>query len=91
VPGREYILFAGPIEAAADNPSGFRSRSASIWWPDDRAWCVATEVDLKTTYIGCPEECRDDLLTRPEIEAFEIDPSSGVDSRSDRLNSAPAG
>jgi hypothetical protein len=45
------------------------------------------EVDFKTTYIGCSEACRDDLLARPELEADEIDPSCGIDWRSDRLNS----
>ncbi len=24
----------------------------NLWWPDDRAWCVATEIDLAWTYVG---------------------------------------
>jgi hypothetical protein len=24
------------------------------WWPEDRAWCVATEIDLPYTYVGGP-------------------------------------
>jgi hypothetical protein len=47
---------------------------------------VATEVDLRATYIACAEACRDDLIARPELEAYEIDPSCGIDCRSDGLN-----
>ena len=28
------------------------SQSANAWWPADRAWFVATDVDLVTTYVG---------------------------------------
>jgi hypothetical protein len=88
-PGREYILFSGAVDAAIEDPAGgfFRGQSASIWWPDDHAWCVATEVDFKTTYIGCSEKCSDDLLACAELEAYKIDPAYGIDWRSDRLNS----
>ena len=85
-PGREYMLFAGSVDAALDEPYDFRSQSPSIWWPDDHAWCVATEIDLRTTYIGCSNACRVELLARPELEAYEIDPSIGIDWQSDRTN-----
>jgi hypothetical protein len=58
VPAREYRLLAGPIDAVAesvvDSPW---SQSPNLWWPHDHAWCVATEIDLNTTYIGCTEAC----------------------------------
>jgi hypothetical protein len=82
-PGREY--FKGPIEGALESFCEY-PQSANIWWPDDHAWCIATEIDLRTTYIGCSEACSDDLLARPELEAYEIDPSCGIDWRSDTLN-----
>jgi len=86
-PGREYFLLSGPLERAMENLGDYPwVQSPSIWWPDDHAWCVATEVDLRTTYIGCSESCRDDLLARPELEAYEIDPATGIDARSDRVN-----
>ncbi|MDX6441112.1 MAG: hypothetical protein QOE43_841 [Gaiellaceae bacterium] len=75
IPGRGYHLLTGPIEAAAEDvyDRGFGEiQTASIWWPDDRAWCVATEIDLDATFIGCSRECLDDLLADPAIEAFEI-------------------
>jgi hypothetical protein len=60
--------------------------SPSLWWPDDHAWCVASEIDLDTTYIGCSEACRDDLLAVPEIEALSIDPATGITFDSDLVN-----
>jgi hypothetical protein len=85
-PGREYILFAGAIDAARVNPVRTFSQSPSIWWPGDRAWCVVNEIDLDSTYIGCSEACRDDLLAHSELEAYEIDPACGIDWLSDHLN-----
>jgi hypothetical protein len=87
-PGREYFLLAGSVDDAQTNLSeiSWSHRSPSLWWPDDHAWCVATEVDLRTTYIGCSEACRDDLLARSELEAYAIDPSCGINLRSDALN-----
>lgn len=86
-PSREYHLLTGACEAGTElDPKSFEGRSPNIWWPEDRAWCVATEVDFSTTYIGCDESCRDDLLALPEIEALAIDPATGIDYRSDLVN-----
>ena len=61
----------------------------SLWWPDDRAWCVATEIDLNTTYVGCDEPCRDAILATSEFEALAIDPATGITCASDLLNPTP--
>jgi hypothetical protein len=86
LPGREYYLLGGPIEAATESLDEPWEQSANLWWPEDHAWCVATEVDLDTTYIGCSESCRDEILQSPELEAFEVDPESGIDRTSDEIN-----
>jgi hypothetical protein len=88
LPARDYHLLTGPVVAAADEdlidaPWG---QSANLWWPDDGAWCVATEIDLKTTYVGCDETCREDILAQSELEALPINPATGIDWRSDLLN-----
>jgi hypothetical protein len=82
------LLPPGSIEAAAESvddavldPSlGFLSefafQSASLWWPDDHAWCVATEIDFVTTYIGCDERCSDEILRLDDVESFEVDPAA---------------
>jgi hypothetical protein len=87
LPHRAYHLLSGPVEAAAESVlAPPRQQSPNLWWPDDSAWCVATEIDLKSTYVACDEACRAELLNRPELEALPIDPATGIDRRSDLLN-----
>jgi hypothetical protein len=74
--GRSYHLLAGPIEAATENVNENIEQSASLWWPDDHAWCVATEIDFNTTYVGCDQDCCRDLLGLPAVEAFVVDPAA---------------
>jgi hypothetical protein len=91
VPGREYFLLSGPTTAVTETAltdGGYQS--PNIWWPDDHAWCVATEIDLNTTYIGCSEACRDDLLRNGDLEAIEIAPATGVSLASDIVNPSPS-
>lgn len=89
VPARDYFLLQGPIDAAPESAVESRERSANLWWPDDRAWCVATEIDLNTTYIGCAEPCRDEIVGLPQLEALPIDPATGISRASDLLNPKP--
>jgi hypothetical protein len=85
-PGRKYHLLTGPVEAASEIvEEPLSRRSPNLWWPEDRAWCVATEIDLNSTYVGCTDACRRDLLAL-EVEAFEIDPATGITKRSDLRN-----
>ena len=73
LPHREYNLLTGPLDAATESvEDGVGVRSPNIWWPDDHTWCVATEIDLNTTYIACSKVCRDDILSLPSIEALAI-------------------
>ncbi|MGH8919035.1 MAG: hypothetical protein ACRD0H_12055, partial [Actinomycetes bacterium] len=67
LPWRDYFLLVGPVSAAVQSLSGpllsaVMFRSANLWWPDDRSWCVATEVDMDCTYVGGSAECVADLL-----------------------------
>ena len=91
LPSREYHLLEGPIESfvagmAPSRKFPYGYRSPSIFWPDDHAWCVACEVDFTTTYIGCSETCRSDILATQELETFPIDPATGLGYASDTLN-----
>lgn len=72
LPGRCYVLHHGPIVAAAalcDPPS---SQSPNLWWPDDRAWCVASEIDFRSTYIGASAAAIDEILHDARIEAIPV-------------------
>jgi hypothetical protein len=82
LPNRDYVLLCGPIEAAAQSfePAPFR-QSANLWWPEDRAWCVATEIDYAWTYVGGTKSCIDDLLTESRLEALRIGPDQRARGR----------
>ena len=81
LPGRQYLLFAGPIGAALSigwwvTPTSFIAQSPSLMWPDNHAWCVATDVDFDSTLIGGNLETINAILANPHLEAWQIDPES---------------
>ena len=89
-PHRRYHLLAGPIDALPEGAyNSGHHQSPSLCWPDDRAWCIATDVDLNSTYVGCDDVCADEIIAVPEIEALIIDPATGIDFASDVLNAVP--
>lgn len=83
---RDYILFSGELAAASEFLKYPMRQSPNIWWPDDRAWCVATDIDLQSTYVGGPAGCIDAVLDNPALEAFPADPEDRVDFGSDTIN-----
>jgi hypothetical protein len=95
VPHRTYHLLTGPVGAVRELADAWQPlrapQSPSLWWPQDRAWCVATEVDLKTTYVGADPSCVRDLLSLPGVEAATVAPDLGVDWLSDTLNPRQSG
>jgi hypothetical protein len=90
VPQRTYHLLTGPVEAVRELADALQPlgapRSPNLWWPQDHAWCVATEVDLKTTYIGADRPCAEELISLPSIEAATVSPDLAIDWLSDTLN-----
>jgi hypothetical protein len=73
LPHRVYNVFVGPIEGALSSFSttSWSYRSPSLWWPADHAWCVATEVDFRWTYVGGPRTCIDTILADPRLDSVE--------------------
>jgi hypothetical protein len=51
--GRTYFLLSGHVSAAERFRFGEHwFQSPNVWWPDDRAWLVHTEIDYHSTYVG---------------------------------------
>jgi hypothetical protein len=82
---RHYLVMRGPLEAM---PGWFawRMEAPNYWWPDDRAWIVATEVDGYSTYVGGSRECVDAVLGSPLLEALPSDLDHRFDIRGDAIN-----
>jgi hypothetical protein len=50
-----------------------------MWWPSDRAWFVATEVDGFSTYAGGSQAAIDDVLASSELEAIQVTARTPLD------------
>ena len=74
LPHRNYVLFAGPLAALPSLMDAQDGHSPNLWWPDDRAWCVATEIDLAWTYVGGPAALISEALANPGLEAQPASP-----------------
>jgi hypothetical protein len=90
MPERPMVLLGGPLRAAGTAFSGQTwPPSASLWWPDDRSWCVATDIDLQSTYVGGSAEGIEAVLGDDRLESFAVSIDQTVDWRSDTLNPTP--
>jgi hypothetical protein len=75
LPNRHYLLYGGPVEAAlATVGLSGGHQVANLWWPQDRAWFVATGIDLAWTYVGGPAGLISQLLAGTRIEALPAAP-----------------
>lgn len=78
--GRDMLLFDGPIEAVSTigSPANIggeiRRRGPQWWWPADRCWFVATEIDHPWTYVAGPAALVDAAVDVAP-EAVRVKPS----------------
>ncbi len=88
-PARSYLLARGPLEAVL--PSVLHEpwdQSPSLWWPEDRAWIVATEVDYAWTYVGGTSELINGIVLDERLEALPARLTDKPFYDSDVLNAA---
>lgn len=69
-PGRRWHLFRAPLDHL-ERPfwDGFEHQPANLAWPDDRSWCLATEIDAEVTYVGGSRSLIAAVLEEPGLEA----------------------
>jgi hypothetical protein len=80
LPARDYLFYAGPI-AAAQTFRDLKLHFPNLWWPADRAWCVASEIDLPWTYVGGSSALVNSLRDEPRIEAQLASPTDNHHQR----------
>jgi hypothetical protein len=88
---RTFLVYEGPIETVGwigrPDPAGASFReSPSLIWPVDRAWFVAGDVDLDSTYVGGRAALIAALIAAPGLEAWPISPTDRVTFDSDEIN-----
>ena len=90
LPDRGYYLLNVPLAQIAKgvfiDQNGFEPISPSLWWPDDRTWCVATEIDFRWTYVGGSQVCIHELLADTRLEDLATKPEHRGDYSSDVIN-----
>ncbi len=71
---RSWLLFRAPLAAMEQSffPDCTGHYPANLVWPEDRSWCVATEIDLEATYIGGSEEFIAAVLEEPALESERV-------------------
>jgi hypothetical protein len=82
LPGRDYLLFRASVTKAVGWDDG-----PNLWWPDDHAWCVSSEIDFPYTYVGGSQELIAAILKDPAIEALPATETDGINYSSDSVNS----
>lgn len=88
LPNRPMLLLTGPV-TAADAVEQW-GEPPNIWWPEDRAWCVASEIDLMSTYVGGSASCIAALLADERLEALPASVDQLVTWNADTINPLPA-
>ncbi len=71
LPNRSYLLYSGEVSDALALLVS-EHQTPNLWWPGDRSWCVATEIDLPCTYVGGSAELIDAILADPRLEAMPV-------------------
>jgi hypothetical protein len=57
------------VRYAAANRAAGRVRSPNLWWPDDRAWVVGTDIDGNDTIVAGSHDAIDAILAHPDLDA----------------------
>jgi hypothetical protein len=79
LPYRDYLLFAGSLDTVANTTLfGKWGQTPNLWWPEDRTWCVASEIDLSWTYVGGSSDLVESLVVDDQIEALAVGPGGSL-------------
>jgi hypothetical protein len=88
LPHRRMHLLDGPLDALASFYDEHRE-PPSIWWSGDRSWCVSTDIDLMSTYVGGSGDAINALLSDEQIEALAVPVDQSVTWEADTVNPLP--
>lgn len=91
LPGRDYVLLEGPLSAATQignwgSPTWFLPQSPNLFWPADRAWCAATEIDFDSTLVGGSTELIQAILDTAAFDAWNVGPDDSLAADADTIN-----
>lgn len=95
-PGRDLVLMHGSLTELADPAWGNRAGigwtfnrsdpTPQMFWPEDHAWVVASEIDWDSTIVAGSQRLVDDVLADPTFEAFELGQDDMLTHDADHIN-----
>ena len=80
-PMRDFYLLSGALTTYRNLPD-----DPNFWWPDDRAWCLSTDTDFCWAYVAGSAACIGEVLSVPELDAYETNPSNPARRGMDVIN-----
>ncbi len=84
-PHRRYVVYRGDL-GDLKHFYDWTRYPADYWFPQDHAWCVATDVDLYWTYVGGTQRCIQAILSCADLEVVPVDLDQGLTVDSDVVN-----
>lgn len=85
IPNRSYLLFRGPLNeagrwGAADLAPGHprRINSPNLMWPRDRAWFMASEIDMPWTGLAGSAELLEEVMADDLFDTELVDLTAKV-------------
>jgi hypothetical protein len=81
LPIRSYGLFEGALNGVTSIDIAHRriGQPPNLWWPSDRSWIVASEIDLPWTYVGGSKVLIDRVLANPKLESLNVEPDDSYE------------
>lgn len=58
----------------------------SYWWPEDKSWCLYTDIDMNFSLIGGSPELIEALFADDFLECIECDTATRIDNLADYRN-----
>lgn len=93
LPGRRHIVFSGPPGDLRQWPGqealGSGEQSASLMWPTDRGWVLATEIDWDFTLLVSSAAVATRVQADSRLEAFAIGLEDDLSWFGDHVNPRP--
>ncbi len=69
--GDEYSLYTGDITGVLAFHNAIQ-QPPNIWWPEDKAWCIASDIDSHDTFIGASDSHIKAIAATLETEPINL-------------------
>jgi len=88
---RSFHVRRGPLALALQvgwrTPTGlFHVQPPTLIWSSDRAWFVASDTDLDSTYVGGSDALVGAVITNPNLESWPMEITDDISAASDSVN-----